>query len=783
MKISLSWLSDFVDLSNIDPHQLAEKVTEQIAEVEHVTKTGCDIDNVIVGKIQKIEAVEGADKIRLTTVDIGDVKTQDSASVLQIVCGAQNIYEGAVVPVAVVGAELPGGLKIEKRKMKGVESCGMICSEAELGLAEKSEGIMLLPEDTPIGKKFSEVCPQDTILEIDNHAITHRPDLFGHFGFAREVALLQGTGFRFQVSEMPKYDKVLDVEVSEPELCPRYIGLRISNVKVMPSPSKIKERLEACGVRAINNIVDATNYVMLELGEPMHAFDSKKLAGGWIIVRKAKADEKLITLDNEERELTEDMLVIADAEKPVALAGVMGGANSEVDDSTTEIVLEAANFEAASVRRTSTVFGLRSESSLRFEKRLDPELPPKAIARFIEILKETCPDLKIESGNDVINFKAEKRVLPLALEKLEKKLGKKIEAVEVKKILEALEFKVSEAEVGFEVEIPSFRAGRDIEQEIDLIEEVIRHIGYSDLPSSFPKVELHAPKIDKERELIKELNNTMLGFGFHETATLAMVSADLFRKSQTDIEKAVSLQNPPSEDFKYLRTNLLMSLLEAASKNIKNSKSFRLFEISNFFEKNDSEPKELTALVVGEQNSFQIVRGIAESLLTSLKLTPEFKPTSIPSHFAHPGRVAEVMVNGKSIGEVAELHPALAKNFDLPVSGFINLDFSALFQLSDQTVLAEPLPKFPGVPRDIAVVVPEKTLAIDVSKAIQLADERIQEIELFDSYTGEGILEGHKSLAFSFQIIDLEKTLEDSETEGIIKKIVENIEKIGGKLR
>lgn len=777
MILSLDWLSDFVDLSQISAENLAEILTERVAEVEHIRTTGCAIPLVVVGQILKIEPVAGADKIRLTTVDVGDEK-------LQIICGAQNIFEGAKVPVALIGAILPGGFKIEKRKMKGVESCGMICSEAELGLKEKSEGIFVLDATAPVGQQFAEFCGGDTIFEIDNHAITHRPDLFGQFGFAREIAVLLDQKFKNRALALPAIAAKLDCEVAEPKICSRYFALKISGIKIQPSPAKIRERLESCGIRAINNVVDATNYVLLELGQPLHAFDAKKVAGGWLIVRQAKAGEKLTTLDGLERELGPENLVIADAEKPLALAGVMGGANSEIEENSTEIMLEAATFDAISIRKTSLAFGLRSESSLRFEKRLDPNLPPEAAARFVEILRETCPELQILAQADVKNFTPEKRVLDFSLANLAQKLGQKVSEEKAEKILTGLGFKIQKAgDADWKVEVPSFRAGRDIEIEIDLIEEVIRHLGFRDLPSEFPLVRMTPPLRSNFRELKIEIEDALVGFGFHEIATLSLVSEKLFQHSQQATENVARLQNPPSEDHRFLRDYLLGSVLEVASRNSRNFKNFRLFEVAAIFAPDLTEKNRAVALLVGEENPFLKIRGVTEKLFASLKFNTEFgEAVEIPAA-AHPGRLNEIKIAGKKIGVVAELHPAIAKNFELPRGAWLELDFDALAQIARPPVVAAELPKFPGVPRDLAIVVDRKKTVREVENAILAADAKIRDLQLFDIYEGDKIPADAKSLAFSFEIRDAEKTLAEQEVAEILEKIVANLAAIGAKLR
>ncbi|MCF7836129.1 phenylalanine--tRNA ligase subunit beta [Candidatus Gracilibacteria bacterium] len=776
MILSLDWLSDFVDLSQISAENLAALLTERVAEVEKIQSSGCAIPLVVVGQILKIEPIIGADKIQLTTVDVGTEK-------LQIICGAKNIHEDAKVPVALVGCVLPGDFKIEKRKMKGVESNGMICSESELGLKEKSEGILLLDDSAQIGQKFSEFFGGSTVFEIDNHAITHRSDLFSQLGFGREVAVLLDQKFENRPVALPVISAKIDVEVAEPKLCSRYTALKISGIKVQPSSQKIRERLESCGVRSINNVVDATNYVLLELGQPLHSFDAKKIAGGWLIVRKAKSGEELKALDGTTLELSPENLVIADAEKPVALAGVMGGANSEVDDATTEIILESANFDAVSIRRTSLEFALRSESSLRFEKRLDPNLPPQALARFVEVLRETFPELKITAAADVQNFTAEKRIIDFALKNLNQKLGQKVPAEKAAKILTELGFKVQKnSPENWKVEVPSFRAGRDVEREIDLIEEVVRHLGYSDLPAEFPSIRMTPPRFSSANELKKEIEDALVGFGFHETATLAMVSTDLLNCANQKSETAMRLQNPPSEDYRFLRNSLLASLLEVAAHNVKNENAFRLFEISTIFE-DGVEKNRLVALLIGESNAFLKIRGVLEKLLASLQFSFELnEAVEIPTT-AHPGRVVGIKIAGKNIGTVAELHPAVVKNFGLPQSAFLEIDFDTLSQISRSVAKVKDLPKFPGVPRDLAILVDCKKTVREVENAILTADSKIQDLKLFDIYVGDKIPTDSKSLAFSFMIRDSEKTLEEVEAEEILQKIVANLTQIGGKLR
>ena len=420
---------------------------------------------------------------------------------------------------------------------------------------------------------------------------------------------------------------------------------------------------------------------------------------------------------------------------------------------------------------------------MRFEKRLDPELPPKALARFVEILRETCPELKILSAADVKNFTSKKRILDFSLKNLNQKLGQKVVAEKAAKILTNLGFKVQKnSPENWKVEVPSFRAGRDVESEIDLIEEVVRHLGYADLSVEFPSIQMASPRFSMANKLKKEIEDALVGFGFHETATLAMVSEDLFLRANQKLEKAVKLQNPPSEDYRFLRNSLLASLLEVAAHNAKNENSFRLFEISTVFE-GSTEKNRLVALIVGETNSFLKIRGVLEKLLTSLQFSSEISEALEVLTTAHPGRLAAIKIAGKKIGTVAELHPAVVKNFTLSQTAFFEIDFDLLAQVSRSVAKAQDLPKFPGVPRDLAILVGNKTSVRKVENAILTSDPKIQDLKLFDIYEGDKIPADSKSLAFSFTIRDAEKTLEEKESGEILQKIVANLTQIGGKLR
>jgi len=799
MKISLSWLADFVDISDIALDTLAADITEKVAEVEHVIQHPSNQPMIVVGEIVTVSPHPDADALQICFVNVGTA-FDASGEPVQIVCGGTNVRDGLKVAVSLPGARVRWHgegepVELKKVKLRGEESYGMICSAAEIEVAPEvvgsepaEKGIVELSTDAAAGTPLAEAYPAlaDVILDIDNHAITHRPDLFGQLGFAREIAAMYGKELKISQPEMPTVDGDIAIKIDESELCQRYIGARMSGVSVQPSPAHIAARLESCGVRTINNIVDASNYVMLEIGQPTHAFDATKIEKG-IVVRKAAAGEKITTLDDAERELSEDMLVIADSAQAVAIAGVMGGANSEIEDSSTEIILESANFDAASVRRTGQALGLRSEASMRYEKRLDPSLTVIAVARFIEVLCETCPDLKIEALTDAGDYQPEERIITLPLELMHKRIGVEIPADEAVKILESLGFGVEASAEELQVTVPSWRAGRDCGIPEDIIEEVARMHGLNKIPSVFPAVAMNSPVRNPARELTATLQDAMVGYGFHEACTLGLVSADLLTKTGLDPADALSLINPPSEDYKYLRMGLITSLLAIASENIKHSNSFRLFENATVYAPAEAgETVEFPvslALIVGEDDVFAAVRGVAESLFVDLKLPIKFAQSTTPASYMHPGRAADFVVDGDLLVGASQLHPAVAENFDLPESAFIYINLAKLAEIKRETVIAQSLPRYPGVPRDMAIVVPERTLAADLQQAIGSADPRIADIELFDEYRGKGVDDGHKSLAFRFEIRDPEKTLEDKEADAVLAAVVQNVEKAGGKIR
>lgn len=781
MKISRNWLQKYVDLAGIPDSEIEAKVSERVAEVEEISKLGIESDKVVIGEILDIQPVPGADKIRVTQTRVG-------TETLQIVCGAPNIFVGARVPVALIGAVLPGDFRIEPRKMKGLDSQGMLCSAQELNLGADHGGIFLLDPAAPIGARLDSVVPADSVFSFENVSLTHRPDLFGHVGFARELAVIFDRELKLpEPVELPNLDQSellkLKVEVGQ---VARFAAIRVAGAAVQESPEWLRAALLAAGMRPINNIVDATNFVMLELGQPMHAYDARQLAGGELGVRLARAGEEIQTLDGKTRTLTAEDLVIVDAEKPVGIAGIMGGANSEVAPDTTELILEVANFDATTIRRTSQRLSLRSEASTRFEKRLDPQLAGAAAMRFVEILRLTCPDLAIVAAADHFPIQPEQRSIFVANSEIERIIGSAVPASEIQRILTKLGFGVEAKDGGYQVAVPSHRAGRDIELAADIIEEIARHVGYNSIQPAMPEARLMPVRRDSSRQLAESARDILAGLGFGEGYSLALVSAEMLQKSEFDPAGAIQLQNPPNEDFRFLRPSLLPGLLEAAARNRRHFTEFRLFELNTIFAgqgESVQESRQLAGLIAGESEAYRRAVGALEQLLAGLHFAAEFGPeTELPAR-AHPGRAARILIGREVVGQVFELHPRLAEQFDIPGAAVFQLDFERLAQLQPGIVQAREVPRFPGVARDISVLVDAKALSRELASRIKSASDLVESARLVDEFAGETIPAGKKALTFSIQLRDPDKTLTDETAEEILGRIRVELESTGATIR
>jgi len=801
MKISLNWLKDFVDIdSKIPAQQLAELITVRTAEVEGVHELGEGYKNMVVGCIKTIKTHPNADKLTVTETDVG-------GKVLQIVCGAKNIYEGMLVPVALPGAFVKWHgegepVELKPASLRGVESFGMLCAGEEIGVESKVDGIYDLSkegfkEGTPLAKVFGYT---DTILEVDNKSLTHRPDLWGHYGMAREISAIFNKSLKKLNPKIkfPAKGENVKVEIKDYELCPRYCGVIIKNIKVGESPKWLKDRLNAVGYRPISNIVDATNYVMAELGQPLHAFDRSFIKGG-IVVRRAKNNEKITTLDGQARILDENMLVIADHEKCVAIAGVMGGENSEINDNTSEIIIESANFNPESIRKTSTKLALRTEAVQRFEKSLDPYLSETAIKRVCELILQICPDAKLAGPlTDEKRLKTEKSKVDLNVEVVSSKIGVKLTSAQCKKILKSLEFGVTEKSAKvLTVTVPTFRATKDIDIEDDLVEEIARMYGYEKVLPTLPDLPIRLPIKNKERVLKHYARELLSGdFGMSEVYNYSFYGHDEMAKTliDTDEKKHIKLENYLSAEQTHLRITLIPNLLKNVVSNLRFSNKFKLFEIGRTYLETGEyfplEEKWIGGVIVEkgkcEKSLFYNAKSIVEEFLTKfLKRDFEILKSKNEPSYAHPSRSASIMVNGEVVGEVSEVNPIVLKNFGIEANAAVfELNFTKLAALEQHAKKYEPIPKFPGMAIDVSVVVDKKLKSAQIEKAIKQAEkELITKVKLFDIYEGETIGHDKKSLAYSILLQAKDRTLTDEEMLKIQQKIFENLKSIGGVIR
>ncbi len=800
MNISINWIKDFVDIKDdVDLNALAQDFTLRVAEVEHIVDEKKEYENMVVGQIKKISDHSDADKLKVTQTDIG-------GEVVQIVCGGPNIYEGMMVPVAKVGAEVRWhgeGDKVvmKKAKIRGVESLGMICAGDEIGLNPTPEGVLDLSDLKPrVGDPLYKVLKKDDfILEIDNKSLTHRPDLWGHYGIAREIAVLLDEKlkpFKVDVS-YPKSGEKLEVEVKDTDKCRRYIGVKIENVKIGPSPKWMQDRLIATGHSVINNVVDATNYVMEELGQPLHAFDAKKVSLP-IVVRTAYEGEEIVTLDGESRELSSDMLLIADKNNGIAIAGVMGGANSQIDDDTSEIILEAANFDPASVRNTSVKLNLRTDAVQRFEKSLDPNLPAIAMDRLCELILKISPGARIVSKKvDVKNFDDKPKKILLEFEEVRKKIGVFISDKDIVSILEKLEFVVDDKGDGTaEVVVPSFRATKDVLISDDLVEEVARIYGYNNIEAVLPSLPARLPRENNERKLKHFARNIFsIGLSYTEVYNYSFYSKDDVVKSGIPEEFHLQIENYLSEEQTHLRVSLVPNLLKNVGFNLKYFDEFKIYEVGRTYEDLQEffpiEEKKIAGFVVKKKFKGEIfyeAKADLESFLSFFAVGRlEFRKGETLCPYAHPVRFGGYYdkKTGEEIARVFELHPLVAHNYDLKnvkIAGF-EVNFSKLSKLGLKKLSYSAIAKYPGISIDVSVLLDKEKVMRDVILAILKSDSLIRDVSLFDFYEGENIPKGKKAVAFKVLLQSDERTLSDKDMKVVQEKIFRNLKEIGGEIR
>jgi phenylalanyl-tRNA synthetase beta chain len=808
MLLSRDWLSQYTKIpKNLSDKDLGSLLTLSVVEVEGFNQEGKNLDKIVVGKVLEIEPHPNADKLKIVEVDLGKEK-------IKAVCGGQNLEKGMLVAFAKVGAKVRWHgenkwTELAPAEIRGVESCGMICAAEELGLEPSlnpEHGILDISATKakpgePFAKAFSL---NDTVFDIDNKSITHRPDLWGHYGMARELAALFDEKLKdLEIASIEKgNNKMLSVDVKDFDLCPRYCGLVIDNIVVGPSPMWMQKRLSSAGVRPINNIVDITNYVLLELGQPMHAFDYSFIPDGKIIVRRAKDREEITTLDDEKRVLTKDMLVIANVRGAVAVAGVMGGANSEINDRTTSIILESANFNPYSIRKTSVDLGLRTESSARFEKSLDPNMAMTGILRAVKLIMEICLGAKVASPLvDQSKFKLNIGPINLDLDFLNRKIGVEVPKKQVIQILSGLGFEISDQGKALSVKVPTWRATKDISIPEDLVEEVARIYGYNNITPELPEFEIKPPEENKMLKLEKQIINIMVGLGVSEAYNYSFVSEKDLDQLGIDKSNCIRVKNPMNEEQALIRPKLLPNILKNIITNQRNYSEIALFEIGNIHFQGESKrfsnpkkktylPEEITNLAGvfvkrGSANQFEKAADIAKNLMLALGLNSNLQEEKGACAYCHPARRAILQVNDRVIGEVLELHPAKQKTLGIDERvGYFEINLEELLEiLQKQETGFTSLPKFPSVRRDLALVCPEELNYAELEKGILGASNLVVKVELFDIYRGKGLPEGTKSMALHLEFRDLNKTLEADEIEKEMSNILKSLESKDVKLR
>ncbi|MFM1870588.1 MAG: hypothetical protein RL398_10 [Planctomycetota bacterium] len=802
MKLSLRWLSRHVDLTGIEPKQILADLTMSTAEIEGLIRFGDGLECLVVGHVRKREKHPDADKLSVCQVDLG----HEHGGVVQIVCGAPNVAAGQRVVVIKPGDTLPasggkGALKIKVGKIRGVESHGMICSEAELGLSEDSDGILVLAEDTEIGARFVDVVPvQDWVLEIDNKSVNHRPDLWGHYGFARELAAIYGRELKpaFVRQALPTSGKTVPVEIADASACPRYAGLLIDGVVAGKSPFELRCLLAAVGQRAINLPVDLTNFVMLDLGQPMHAFDSRHVGAGPIRVRKAKAGEKITTLDGQARKLTEQDLLICCGDTPEALAGIMGGQGTMVDASTTSLFLESANFHASTIRRTSMRLGLRTDASARFEKAQDPANVEAAVHSFLALLTEYCPTAKAMGPMvDPAGFAYHAKPILLRRARLAQKLGIALEDDQVAGILRSLGFTVEVGKDGFTCAAPSFRATKDIAIEDDLIEEVGRMFRYDNIPER-PLVGTVAPPArNEELFLVRRLLEVACSeFGFAEAYNYTFVTDALVEAVGAAGHAYERVKNPVAPEQAKIRRHVLPSLLASVANNLRHVASVRLCEHGKGYHPemhgDGTLPHEVreVVFVVANRDGAPAFGGLREQVATMLlrlgypaEMSRVWHGSDQP--WVHPGRAVAIDRDGSPVGYVAHLHPGVARTMGLPATTAIAcLDVRALHANGRRIAKYAAVPTFPSLPVDVALLVDEGRTVAEVAEFLRgVGRKLVRSVDLFEVYRGDRLPAGKKSLNFTVTLGADDRTLDDQDESKFLSKVREQAASLGAELR
>ncbi len=785
MNISRKWLREFVDITATDK-EYDSVMTLAGQKVETTERMDAEIKNVVVGKVLSMKKHENSDHMWVCMVDCG------IGEPVQIVTGAQNVHEGDLVPVAQHNSYLPGGIHITKGKLRGVESCGMLCSYKELGLTEHdcpeayADGIWILNnEGCKVGEDMNVVIGNDDSI-VEFEITNNRPDCYSLIGLARETAAAFNVPMKHHEPVVKggaegNLCDLLDVDVQADDLCPRYTARMVRNVKIAPSPKWMRQRLRSAGIRPINNIVDITNYVMVEYGQPMHAFDYRYVKGGKIVVRRAGADKTLTTLDGSVRVLQPDMLVIADETKPVGLAGVMGGENSEIVADTVDVVFESANFLGSSIRKTALALGMRTDASAKFEKDIDPMLTVPAVNRACELVELLGAGEVMDGMIDVLNYVPQPVTVKLEPERINALLGTNISEADMIEYLHREEVPV----VDGMIQVPSWRP--DLRVMADIAEEVARYYGYNNIETTLMRGATTMGGYSDEQKLENAAGATARALGYSEIITYSFVSPSSFDAiripADSPLRKTVKLVNPLGEDTSIMRTVILPSMLDILSRNFAfKNKGVKLYEIGKIYlpvegEKLPNEPKRMIFGTYGEHENFFTLKGEVDALLEQLNVHPATYVADTKNPSYHPGRCADIMIDGKKLGVIGQIHPLVAEGYGISGEVYVaELDFTGLQSALAPERVFHSLPKFPTVSRDLALVCDEAMTVGMLEACIKKAGGKLlRSIQLFDIYRGPGIAPGKKSVAFSLELRADDRTLTDEDTTGVTNAVLEKL--------
>ena len=796
MKVSMNWLKTYADIP-VSPAEYESRMIMTGTGVEGIEDMGADIQNVVVGRVLSCAAHENSDHLHVCSVDVGE------SELLQIVCGAPNVKEGLLVPVAKVGAKLPGGIEIKKGKLRGVESYGMLCSSTELHVPIElypsvgEAGLLIFNEDYPLGTDVKEIFGfNDHVIEFE--ILANRPDCLCVWGVARETAAAMGTALKLPDITVKEtggdINDYAKVTVLDDTLCPRYAAKVVKNVRIAPSPMWLRQYLHAAGMRSINNIVDITNFIMLETGHPMHAFDLSKVRNRHIIVRRAEKGEALRTLDGKDHDLLGGELMICDEIRPTGLAGIMGGEESEITEETKEILFECAAFDRTSIRVTSRRLGIRTESSGRFERGVSP-------ATVMDALNRACQMVNLLDGGDVVSGVIDLYPNPVnpanltvSCKRIAARTGVAIAPEEMESILRKLLFTVLREGDTMTVTAPNFR--QDIEQEADICEEVLRYAGYERIPNTLMVGETTRGGLNDKQRRFSALRGMLSGMGFYETETFSFIAQkaidQLGLPASDGRNRTVVLRNPLGEDTACMRTTLLCGLIKTLSTNMNGgSDAGRIYELGNIFDAKkrteENLPVEKPMLSIGmygKNEDFYTLRGVVEAMFKELGVRYEI--ASCEESYLHPGRRASLVSGDKTLAVLGEMHPAVAERTDVPARAYIaEVDLSAVWAAGEEMGHVKPIARTPAVSRDLALVMEDKQPVGDVMNAMRAAcGDLIEDIRMFDVFRGIQIGEGKKSVAFSLTFRAADHTLAEDEIARLVKKVLKTVkEKFDAEIR